>query len=404
MTSQPQPPGETTPVGQFIRPLRDLAVWALVGVPAVLLFVAIIRLIPVGDGEVFVSRTQDSFYAFVNLTTIFFPLTALLLALAVQPRHPKAKLITMIVLGEYAAAAFFGVVFGFLVGVVQIAGSSVRTAFEELLVRAAWLALFALAAFAAYKIWRGLFYVPKPVAPPGVYGQPQYGVPGTYPGQPGYGAGPQQPGFGPPAPGQPGFGQAGFGQPGFGQPQPGQAQPQQPGQPAQSSAGEQPAWAQQPASGGQPAYGQPGPGQPAYGQPAYGQPVYGGQGASQPPAWGQPPVSAQPSSAAPAPFGQPAAPGHPDPGTPSYQPPSGQSTWATPDPVSSAPGSPATPPGPYPPGQAPATPGTYGTPAASAPAGPGHDHTMIDRGDDRTEVVGDERPGFGPADQDPPRR
>jgi hypothetical protein len=180
VTSQPQPaPGDAPPVGQYLRPLRDLAAWALVGAPAVLLFVAIIRLIPAGDGEQFASRTQDSFYSFVNLPTIFFPLAAVLLSLLVRPVHPKAKLITVIALVEYAVAAFFGVVFGILVGLIQIAGFSVRTAFEELLVRLVWLAVFALAGFAVYKIWRGLFYVPKPVAPPGVYGQPQYGVPGA---------------------------------------------------------------------------------------------------------------------------------------------------------------------------------------------------------------------------------
>ena len=99
MTSQPQPaPGDAPPVGQYLRPLRDLAAWALVGAPAVLLFVAIIRLIPAGDGEQFASRTQDSFYSFVNLTTIIFPLAAVLLSLLVRPSHPKAKLITVIAL------------------------------------------------------------------------------------------------------------------------------------------------------------------------------------------------------------------------------------------------------------------------------------------------------------------
>jgi len=333
VTSQPQPAsGDAPPVGQFLRPLRDLAAWALVGAPAVLLFVAIIRLIPAGDGEQFASRAQDSFYSFVNLPTIFFPLAAVLLSLLVRPPHPKAKLITIIALVEYAVAAFFGVVFGILVGLIQIAEFSVRTAFEEFLVRGVWLAVFALAGFAVFKIWRGLFYVPKPVAPPGVYGQPQYGAPGAYPGQPGYG----QPQPGQPQPGQPQPGQPGFGQPA--QPQPGQ---QGFGQPAQ------PAWAQQ----------------PTYGQPAYGQPPAGG--APQPPQWGQPPVSAQPASAQPS-YGQP---------------------------TSSAP---ASPPGPFAPGQAP----QYADPTQAVPQ---HDYT-VERSDDRTEIVRDERPGYGPADEDPPRR
>ena len=335
MTSQPQPaPGDAPPVGQFLRPLRDLAAYALVGAPAVLLFVAIIRLIPAGDGEEFASRAQDSFYSFVNLPTIFFPLAAVLLSLLVQPRNPKAKVVTVIALVEYAVAAFFGVVFGILVGLIQIAEFSFRTAFEELLVRGVWLAVFALAGFAVYKIWRGLFYVPKPVAPPGVYGQPQYGAPGAYPGQPGYGQ-PPQPGY--PQPGQPQPGQPGFGQPA--QPQPGQ---QGFGQPAQ------PAWAQQ----------------PTFGQPVYGQPPAGT--APQAPQWGQPPVSAQPASAQPS-YGQP---------------------------TSSAP---ASPPGPYAPGQAP----QYADPTQPVSQ---HDYTTAERSDDRTEIVRDERPGYGPADEDPPSR
>ena len=167
MTSPPQPPpvGDR-PVGTFLRPLRDLAALALVIAPAVLLFVAVIRLIPSSDVLDFSSRTQDSFYSFVNLATITFPLGAVLLALVVQPQHPKAKLITMLALGEYAVAAFFALVFGVLVGLIQIVDFSVRTAFEELLVRVAWLAVFAVAAYATYTVWRNLYYVPKPKPEP----------------------------------------------------------------------------------------------------------------------------------------------------------------------------------------------------------------------------------------------
>ncbi len=382
MTSQPQPaPGESRPVGQYLRPLRDLAAWALVLCAAVLLFVAFVRLIPAGDGEQFVSRTQDSFYSFVNPATIFFPLAAVLLSLLVRPEHPKAKVITVIALVEYGVAAFFGVVFGILVGLIQIGRFSVRTAFEELLVRAAWLAVFALAAVAVHRIWRGLFHVPRPVPQPGVYGQPQYGVPGTYPGQPGYGPVPNPYGTQPAQPGsaQPGFaqpGQPGFaepGQPGFAQPgQAGFAQPGQPGfaQPSQPMFGQP----------GQPQPGQPQPGQ----QAAWGQPGYGPPAAPQGAQWGQP-VSAQPAPGQP-----PSAFGRPD----------------APAPVSAQPG-PGTPPGPYAPGQAPPTHGSHpATPpsdASSEPtqAVPRHDPTMIDH---RGSHPGDQRPGFGPADQDPPRR
>jgi hypothetical protein len=272
VTSQPQPaPGSAS---QYLRPLRDIAAYALVAAPAAMLFVAIIRLIPSGVGLDFGSRAQDSFYSYVNVPTIFFPLGAVLLALLIRPPHPKAKLITIIALIEYAVSAVFAIVFGILVGLIKIASFSVRTAFEELLVRVAWLAVFAVAAFAVYQIWRHLFHTPKPKPQPGVYGQPQYGVPGTYPGQPGYG----QPGAGQPGAGQPGVGQPGYGPAGV------------------------------PPAGEPPAYGQPGQagfGQPPYGPPGYGQP-YGTPGAypGQPAPAATQPVAPQPVSTQPLP-GQP---------------------------------------------------------------------------------------------------
>lgn len=343
MTSQPQPDtGEGRSASQYLRPLRDLAVYALLAAAAAMLFVAVIRLIPSGVGLDFGSRAQDSFYGYVNLPTILFPLGAVLLSLLVAPQHPKAKLVTVIAVVEYAVAAVFAVIFGILVGLVKIAGFNVRTAFEELLIRAGWLAVFAVAAFATFQIWRHLFYVPKPKAQPGVYGQAQYGAPGAYPGQPGYG--------------QPGYGQPGYGQPG------------------------------QPGFAPHPGFGQPGqPTPPGYGP----QPTYPGVPAGSPPppgAWGQPPVSAQPApvSAQPAPAGP-------------YAPEPGQV------------------PGPY---SAPPAPGGYAAPTYPAPgSGPAQPYNGFSEptqavprhepqapaGDDRTEVVRDERDGYGPADQDPPR-
>ncbi|WP_205650134.1 hypothetical protein [Actinoplanes solisilvae] len=323
MTSQPQPPpGEVKPAGQFLRPLRDLAAYALVGAPALLLLVAVIRLIPSGPDQ-FGYRTQDSFYGFVNTATIFMPLAAVLLALLVLPRHPKAQLITLIALVEYGVVALFGVLFGLLIGLINHASNNgARVAFEELLVRAAWLAVFGVAAYAVFRLWQGLFQVAKPKPQPGVYGQPSYGQPGAYPGQPGYGQ--------PPQPGQPGYGQPP--QPG----QPGYGQPPQPGH----------------APGGYP----PGPQQ--YGPPPgqYGQP-------QQPPAWNQPPMP-MPASAPPAP------------------------------PTSA-------PPGPYAP-----QPGAFSEPTQAVPRAEPTQPVPAPEpsGDDRTEKISDDRPGFGPAGDDSPRK
>ncbi|MET0425028.1 MAG: hypothetical protein ABW046_14180 [Actinoplanes sp.] len=323
MTSHPQPgPGEGKSAGQYLRPLRDLAAYALVGAAAVLLFVAIVRLIPGGANE-FGFRTQDSFYGFVNLSTIFFPLAAVLLSLLVQPRHPKAQLIVVVALVEYAVMAFFGVFFGVLVGLINHASNNgARIAFEELLVRAAWLAVFGVAAYALFQIWRNMFYTPKPKQQPGVYGNPQQQPYGAYPGQPGQ-----------PQPGQP--------QPGYGPPPPGYGPPPQPGAPY--------------------------PGQPHPGQPHPGQPQQYGQ----PPAWNQAPV--------PMPASAPPHPGHPGP----YPPQPGF------PPAASQSGPPA----------APQSAPPFSEPTQVVPQRP----EQPAQDPDRTTHLGDNRPGFGPADQDPPR-
>jgi hypothetical protein len=301
VTSQPQPaPGEGRSAVQILRPLRDLAAYALLAATAVWLFVAFLQLIPFGDGLTFTSRATDSFDGFVNLATVIFPLGAVLLALLIQPQHPNARLVTIVALAEYAVAAFFAVVFGLLVALVQIAGNNVMSAFEALLSRGAWLVVFAVAAVATFRIWRHFFHVAKP--PQGLYGQPQYGVPGTYPGQPGYGQ--------PPAHGQP---------PAYGQPQP---------------------YGQPPVYGGPPSavpaaptgYAQQGP------PPGYGQPVYPGvpQGSPPPPGtWGQPPASAPPASAPPASASPASAPPGPYAPAPGHVPgpftdPSGDSTVIVP--------------------------------------------------------------------------
>ena len=310
MTSQPQPvPGEVKSAGQFLRPLRDLAAYVLVGATAVFLFLAVVDLI--GDG--FGYRTQGSFGSFVNLETIGFPLAAVLLSLLVQPRHPKAQLIVVTAAVEYGVMALFGVFFGVLIGLINEADhNGARSALEGLLGRVAWLAVFGVAAFAVYQIWRNMFFTPRPKPQPGVYGQPQYNQPGAFPGQPGYGPPPGHPGA--PQPGHPGAPQPGPGYP----PPPAPGYPPAPGQQGFAPAGQQ---------GFAPA---------TYGQPA--------------PAWNQP---AGPTSAAPAPAGT------------TYPPPAGT---------------------------------TYPPPA---------DPTQVvppEQPDDRTQKLGDERPGFGPAPEDPPRQ
>ena len=178
MNSQPPPaPDEVRSAGQYLRPLRDTAANVLVAATAVMLFVAIIRLIPSGSGPDFGTRAQEGFYTFVSVPTIVFPLAAVLLSLLVKPQHRQARLITQVALVEYGVAAFFGLIFGFLIGLIKIGSDSGRMAFEELLLRVTWLTVFAVAAYATYQIWRNLFYTPKPKPEPGVYGQPKQPAP-----------------------------------------------------------------------------------------------------------------------------------------------------------------------------------------------------------------------------------
>jgi hypothetical protein len=331
LSTQPESaPGEGSAAAKYLRPLRDLAALILVAAPAVMLFVAVIRLIPSGDGDQFSTRAQESFGGFVNLTSIGLPLLAVLLSTLVRPEHPKAKLITTVALAQYAVIAFFGVLFGFLVGLIGIAGWSVRLAFEEFLVRGAWLVVFGIAAFAVFQIWRNLYFTPRPKPVPGMYGQPanqQFGPP---PGGPQHGGPPQ---YGTPGPQQYGAPQQ------YGQPAP------QYGQPSQQH--------------GQPAWNQSGPGQPPpYATQTFGEP--------------QPaPHSGPPAQQPPGPFAP--EPGHPQGAAPYGSPSSGPAPY--PAPTSGAHGD----------AVYGAAPGYGQRPDATQVVPPG-EH-------DRTEMINQDRPG-----------
>ena len=292
MTSQPEPaPSGVTQVSQTTKPLRELAALVLLAANALLLFVGIIDLlVPFSDSSRFADRAASGFFNFIGLEAIVLPLLAVLLATHIEPPVARAKPITIAALVEYAVSAIFGVVALLAWFFSRVVDGEFRDVFTGVLVRTAFIALFAVAAYTVFRVWRRHFYVPRPKAQPGVYGQPQgYGQPGYpqgYPaGQPGqYG---QPGGYG--QPGQPGqYGQPGqqYGQPGgYGQPgQPGQLGQQygQPGQPGQQ-------------------YGQPG----AYGTPGqYGQP---GQQYGTPAPFSAPPFSAPPAPSSAPPYSMPPA-------------------------------------------------------------------------------------------------
>lgn len=255
MTSQSEAEPTQRSASQHTRPLREVAALVLVAATAVLLFVALLDLlIPYSlSGSAFSDRARDSFFNFVGLSTIGFPLLAVLLATHLTPVVGRARLITVVALVEYAVAGFFGALFGLLVGVVKFADSTVRGAFEALLVRGAWLAVLGIAAYAVFQVWSNLYRTTRP-APAGYGPPPGYG----HPGQP-----PQ--GYGPPTYG---------GQQNYAPPNP---------------AGQY----------GQPAYPPP----PGYGQPGYPPPGYGAP-AYPPPGYGPAPQAGHPQSAPPAPAAQ----------------------------------------------------------------------------------------------------
>ena len=282
MTSPAEPAsGDTTQASQLTKPLRELAALVLLGANAVLLFVGLLRLlVPVDDYSTFSGRAGSTFFAFVGLESTALPVLAVLLATHVRPVLPKAKLITQVALIEFAVSAAFGALTFLIWMVGRLADGEVLDAFLGLLTRVAWLAVFAIAAFVVFKIWRTLYSVPKPKPQPGVYGQ----------AQPGW---PQQPG-GYPAPG--GYPQAGAPQQPGGYPQPGPYGPPQSAPPFNTA----PPHAPQ----SSPPFGAPQSSPPV---PESG-PAYGGAPHPAPP-FGQPP-SADPTQAIPR---QPADPGHPAP-------------------------------------------------------------------------------------------
>ncbi|WP_405113585.1 hypothetical protein OG559_06955 [Micromonospora sp. NBC_01405] len=304
-------PHPATPARQLTNPLRELIAFVLLGANAVLLFVGLIQLLAPTDYSTFYSRAGSSFFSFAGLEATVLPVLAVLLATHVAPVVPRAKLITQVALGQYAFGALLGALTLLIWTVDRLAKAEVLDAFLGLLTRIAWLAIFATAAFVVVRVWRALYFSPKPKPAPGVYGQPQPGWP-QQPGQPG-----PQGGWAPQ--GQ----QGGWPDPGH---QAGYPAPNQPNQPG-GQFGQY----------GQP--GQPGPAAGQYGQPGQQTPPFAPAPQSAPPYSAPPftpPQSAPPFTPAP----QSAPPSTPlysaPPFTPPYsappfgQPPSADPTQAIP--------------------------------------------------------------------------
>lgn len=190
MTSPVEPAStESTPARQLTRPLREPAAFALLAANALLLFVGLLRLLTSGTSAA----------VFTGIEAVVLPLLAVLLATHLHPVLPRAKLITQVALGQYTFSAFFGALTLLIWSVDRLVSAELLEAFLGFLSQLAGLGLLLLAGFPVYRIWRRLYYVPKPKPQPGVYGAPQPGWPAPPPGgQPG-----GQPGW--PAPGSGGW-------------------------------------------------------------------------------------------------------------------------------------------------------------------------------------------------------
>jgi hypothetical protein len=262
-----EPAGTEKTARQFTEPLRQPAAFLLLVSNGLILLFAVMDLFVVFDSWSgnFVNRAGGSFVDFVGVVSIGFPLLAVLLATHLKPRVPQARLITVVALVEYGVSALFGALclladFLHNVSDSQLAPGigPARRAFEEFLIRAGELAVLAVAAFAVYQLFQGLYGGVRPVL-----AHPPYG------GQPPYH----------------GYGQPGYGQPGYPQP------------------GYQPAYG---TGGYPPAYGQPGypPGFPPQGQQPAGGPPQSGWAPQPPAAVPQPPAGPpQPPAGPPQPYG-----------------------------------------------------------------------------------------------------
>ncbi|SCF17889.1 hypothetical protein GA0070558_13913 [Micromonospora haikouensis] len=273
-----------TPARRLTDPLRELIALALLGANAVLLFVGLIRLLAPTDYSTFYSRAGSGFFSFAGLEAAVLPVLAVLLATHVAPVAQRAKLIVQVALVEYAVAALLAALTLLIWTVDRLAKAEVLDAFLGLLTRAAWLAIFASGAFVVFRVWRALYFTPKPKPAPGMYGQPQPGWP-QQPGQGGpQGWGPGQQGGWPSAGQQPGYPVAG----------------QQAGYPSAGQPGGFPASA--PPASAPPASAPPASAPPYLAPPQSGSPFTPPQAGAQPASPFPPP---QPMAPAAPPFGQP---------------------------------------------------------------------------------------------------
>ncbi|UWP81849.1 hypothetical protein Dfulv_43305 [Dactylosporangium fulvum] len=402
VVAQPKP-AEEKKARQFTSPHRELVALVLLGVNGVFLLAGLITLLTSLASD-FLGNAGSSFGSFVSVETIALPILAVLIATHIEPAAPKARLVVLGALIEYAVSALFGVVLllAGLIGDLQPDSVRLGYVFAAFLGRLGGLALLGLVLFLVIRVYLGAYAPAKP--PQGVYGQPAYPY-----GQPGYPYAQQQYGQQTGSFQQPGYAagaqtvpvpQGYPAQPGYQQQTGGWANPQTTGSnPVASAAAAAgyasqsfPAQQAQPTSTGAPAFtaptsavpaptsaapasGAPGYAAPASGAPAFGAPGTGAQATGAPaytaPASGAPSFGA-PASGAPS-FGT----GEPVSGTPSTESPlsspfasyNAPATAAADEPVSASPADsgPSTPPSGFAAAGWPGGTSTHPGPQESAP-------------------------------------
>jgi hypothetical protein len=199
---------------ETVAPVRELAGFVLLGVTAVLLLTAFVNLVPTerqrfgGFSYAFFVAVQPP--GFLGLLTVAAPLLAVLVVTTLGDPTPRARPITMVAMVALAITIFFGLVVEMLIGFIgTVAELSFVDGVKSVLPDVAALGLALLALLVVFRIWQGMFYVPRPT-PVAQQGWSGYGYQAPY-GQPGHPQGQygQQPHYGQSQPGGQ-YGQAGY--------------------------------------------------------------------------------------------------------------------------------------------------------------------------------------------------
>ena len=145
----------TTPTPRLLGAPRQLAAFALVGYAGLYLFLTFLNwVVPEAFGT-FASRSAAASRDFTSLVVIALPVLAVLLAAAIDPPVPAARLIATIAVIEYVVLLFFGAL-TFLIGLGGLGGADGVDVISYLLLGLGQLGLAAVAGLVAYQAWTRL--------------------------------------------------------------------------------------------------------------------------------------------------------------------------------------------------------------------------------------------------------